>query len=129
MTTGPATRVMASGGMTVRVMGVVTLAVATGVMSALATPVVDTAVTTGVATLAVDSGVMSVAGTRVAGTRVGAGLLVTRGDVVGTIGADRQVAMSGVAGPDGRTGRRRPGLGGMIPRFRKGSRGPSSIVA
>ena len=124
MTTGPATRVMASGGMTVRVMGVVTRAVATGVMSALATPVVDTAVTTAVAMLAVGSGGMSVAG-----TRVGAGLLVTRGDVVATIGADRQVAMSGVAGPDGRTGRRRPGLGGMIRRFRKGSRGPSSIVA
>jgi hypothetical protein len=46
-----------------------------------------------------------------------------------TIGGDRRVAMSGVAGLGGRIGRRRPVLGEMIRRFRKGSRGPSLIVA
>jgi hypothetical protein len=64
----------------------------------------------------------------VVGIRGGAGLMGIRGDVVGTIGEGRRVAMSGGAGLGGRIARRRPGLGGMIRRFRKGSRVPSSIV-
>jgi hypothetical protein len=64
----------------------------------------------------------------VLGTLGDVGLLGIRAGVVGMIGGDRRVVMSGVVGLGGRIGKRRPVLGGTTRRFRKGSLGPSSIV-
>ncbi|MER7249296.1 hypothetical protein [Kribbella sp. NPDC000426] len=127
-----------SGGMTVAMVGG-TSAVGTGGTSAPATTVVGTAVMTavtrGVATggtsvrarLVAGTGGMSGPVTRAVGTTGMTGA-VTRGGVGGTIGVGPRGAMSGVADLAGRTARRRPGLVGTTPRFRKGSRVPSSIV-
>jgi hypothetical protein len=107
-----------------------TAAIAAPVVTVVGTAVMIALLATAVAgmigpvMLAVGSGGMSVVG-----IRGGAGLLGTPEDAVGTIGEGRRVAMSGGAGLGGRIARRRLDLGGMIRRFRKGSRALSSTVA
>lgn len=84
--------------------------------------VVDTSRTSVAVASAVGSAGMSVVEIRAGGVRTHGG------GAVGMSGEVRAAGMSGVVGLGGRTVRRRPGRGGTIRRFRKGSPEPSSTV-